>query len=496
MEKIISLAKIESYIENSLVDWKIPGGAVAIVDNGEVVSCRGYGLREFGKKGAVDETTRFAIGSCSKAFTSAVLGALVDEGKVNWDDKIVKFLPDFRLYDPWVTAQVTIRDMLCHRTGTMRSIRIMNRDLVFNADDYIRRMEFLRPIGEFRSRFGYNNPHYLVSGKVAEVVTGQKWKDLVRKYIFDRLGMNSSAATYQEMLASGVSNYSSPHANLDGGFVPAELRAIDPVQPIAWTDYGDNSAGSIISNLQDMTAWLKLFLQGGSHEGKQLFSPEVMAEMTSSQMIIKPGESEMDPLQAVGLQSNIMSYGLGWYVTDYRGNKMVFHPGQVHGFVSAVAYLPKLKIGGVILLNTYQTMLHPMLGYYLFDALMGIERDFSGEMRSLMSQWRAGAEMEIQGMMASRPTEMQSILLPDQLVGRYTSNLFGEITISMEDGKLVHRYGEAQLFTADLESWQGLTYLVNYRNKINLPEFLTVISDEQGKVVGLSVKDVDVFQRM
>ena len=496
MEKKLPLSKIESYIEASLADWNIPGGAVSIVDNGEVVSSRGYGVRELGKPEAVDDTTRFAIGSCSKAFTTAVLGALVDEGKLNWDDKIVKFLPDFKMYDPWITQQVTVRDMLCHRTGTGRSIRVMNRDRVFDADDYIRRMEFLRPLGEFRARFGYNNPHFLVAGKVAEVAGGQKWSGLLRKHIFEPLGMTSSAATYQEMLASGADNIASPHTNLDGGFVPAELRALDPVQPIPWTDYGENSAGSMISNLQDMTRWLQLFLQDGIHGSGQLFSPQTLAEMTSPQMIIKPNESEMDALFAVGLQSNIMSYGLGWYVSDYRGYKMVFHPGQLHGFVAAVAFLPQLKIGGVILLNVYQTMLHPMLGYYLFDALLGIERDYSGDMKALLGQWRAGAEMEIQGMLASRSTESQSALPLERLTGKYVSNLFGEISVSLEDGRLIHRYGETELFTAGLELWQGLTFVVEYRNKINPPEFLTFVPDEQGKVVSLSVKDVDVFRRV
>jgi CubicO group peptidase (beta-lactamase class C family) len=495
MDKKVSPAKMESYIEAAMADWKIPGGAVAVVDNGEVVSSRGYGVRELGKSNAVDDSTRFAIGSCSKAFTAGVLGALVDEGQLTWDDKIVKFLPDFKMYDPWVTEQVTVRDMLCHRTGTMRSIRIMNRDRVFDAEDYIRRMEYLRPIGEFRSRFGYNNPHFIVAGKVAEVVGGMKWSGLLRKYIFEPLGMTSSTATYQEMLASGAEDVSSPHTNLDGGFIPAELRALDAVQPIPWTDYGENSAGSMISNLQDMTRWLRLLLQDGAHEGREIFSPQTLAEMTSPQMVIKPGESEMDPLFAVGLQSNIMSYGLGWYVTDYRGYKMVFHPGQLHGFVAAVAFLPQLKIGGVILLNVYQTMLHPMLGYYLFDSLMGIERDYSGEMKDLLGQWRVGAEMQIQRMLASRPAESQSAIPPDQLTGKYVSDLFGEISISLEDDKLIHYYGETDLFIADLELWHELSYIVNYRNKINPPEFLTFIPNEQGKVASLEVKDVDSFQR-
>lgn len=495
MSSPVCVARIEAYIEQALHDWRVPGGAVAILDHGEVISARGYGVRELGKSAAVDETTLFAIGSCSKAFTAALIGQLVDEGKLRWDDRIVSFLPDFKLYDPWVTEQVTLRDMLCHRTRLGRSIRLMNRDRVFNSDDYLRRVKYLQPVGEFRTRFGYNNPHYLVAGKVAEVVTGQSWNELVRQRIFAPLGMQSSHPTYQSMLRSGATNVASPHANLEQSLVPAELRALDPVQPIGWTDYGENAAGSIISNLPDMIAWLQLFLENGHYAGGQLLSPEVVAELTGPQMLIRPSESEMDPLYAVGLPSNLLTYGLGWYVCDYRGYRMVFHPGQLHGFVAAVAFLPQLKIGGVILLNTYQTLLHPMIGYYLFDGLLGFERDYSGEMKALLGQWRSLAEGQIQALAASRTGEIAPPFPLAELVGTYTSDLYGEVMLGLENGQLVSRYGETELFTADLEPWQGLTFLIHYRNKINPLEFLTFVSDEQGRVQALSIQDVDTFRR-
>jgi len=495
MEKKITVEKIEAYIENALLDWQIPGGAVAIIDRGEVVSCRGYGVRELGAANAVNAETLFGIGSCSKAFTAAIVGSLVDDGRLNWDDKVVKYLPEFKLYDPWITNQVTIRDMLSHRLGIRRSIRVMNRDRVFNSDDYIRRMEFVRPAGEFRARFTYDNPQFLVAAKIAELVSGTKWSRLVQQRIFDPLGMHSSAATYQAARAMNTPNIASPHTNLDGGFVPAELRVLDPVQPIPWTDYGENAAGSILSNIQDMTRWLQLLLEGGNFNNQQILSREVLAEMTSPQMIIKPAESEMDSLLAVGLQTNLMAYGLGWYVCDYRGYKMVFHPGQLHGFVAAVAFLPQLNVGGVILLNTYQTMLHAMLGYYLFDAMLGFERDYSAEMITLIRQWRSGAEMGVQQMLANRPPAKMPVLPLEQLTGTYSSALFGEVVISQENAQLSCQYGETPLFLADLEPWDGLTFMVNYKNKINPAEFLTFLQDDQGRVNGLAIKDVDIFQR-
>ena len=496
MGKITPISTIEAYIDNAIQEWNIPGSAVAIFNHGEVISSRGYGVRKVGTSDLVDENTLFPIGSCTKAFTAGIIGTLVDEGKLQWDDPIVKFLPEFRMYDPWVTTHVTLRDMLSHRIAVMRSIRLMYRDRKFNPDDYISRMAFLRPVGDFRAKFSYNNPGFIVAGKVAEVVSGQRWKTLIEERFFSPLGMTSSTASYQDMVAQGSKNIANPHANLDESFVPAELRVLDPVKAIPWTDLGDNAAGSINSNLKDMAAWLAMLLQGGKFHESTIISTENLAEMTSPQMVIKPNESEMDALYAVGLESNLMTYGLGWYVTDYRGHKMVFHPGQVNGFVAAVAYLPQLQIGGVILMNTYQTMLHAMLGYYIFDSLLGFDRDYSHEMKTLVNQWRAGAEMQIEGMLSGHPEPVAPSIPNEKMVGTFESPLFGNVNISLEDGHLIYQYGETEVFDADLQQWQDLTYVVNYRNKINPLEFLTFIPDENGNIMDLAIKDVDMFHRI
>ena len=496
MNKKIPIAKIEEYIEKAISDWKIPGGAVAIIENGNVLSSRGYGVTTAGGSEKVNNDTLFPIGSCTKAFSAAVLGKLVDEGKVGWDDKVSAHLPDFRMYDPWITEHVTVRDMLCHRTGTMRCIRLLYKDLIFDSDYQLKRIEYLRPVSDFRTQFGYNNPHFIVAGKVAEAAAGASWSELVRTRLFEPLGMNHSYASLNMMRQKESTNISSPHANLDGGFVPAELRVLDAVSEIPWTDYGENSAGSIISNLRDMTSWLLMLLNGGVHSTEQLLYPETVAQLVSPQVIIKPGESEMDPIFAVGLESNFLSYGLGWYVMNYRGYKMVFHPGQVHGFVSAVAFLPELKIGGIVLLNTYNTMLHPMLGFYIFDALLGIQRDYSQEMQGLVRQWREGAENEIGGMLAARPNNPQIVIPIQNCLGKFESPLFGHIEIYLENGQLMHRYGETDLFVGDLELWEQTTYVVNYRNKVNPPDMLTFIPNEDGSVQQIAVKDVDVFHRI
>ncbi len=496
MNSSVSISGIEAYIEHALSGWNIPGAAVSILHNGEILSSRGYGVLELGKKEQISTNTQFAIGSCTKALTSAVIGALVDQHKIAWDDPVIKYLPDFRLFDPWITEHVTLRDMLSHRTGLGRAIRLVYRDSVFDPSDIIRRMEFLQPAAGFRAGFGYNNPHFIAAAAAAEAASEKTWDELVRELLLEPLGMQNSYTSLQRMQQSGQSGAAaSPHANLDGGFIPEELRALDPVQPIPWPDIGANPAGSIVSTLEDMTVWLQMLLNGGLHKGQQVLSPETVTEMTTPQMLIRPGESGMEPMFALGLESNILSYGMGWFVMDYRGTRMVFHPGQIHGFVAAVAFLPEKQIGGLILMNTYQTMLHPMLGFYLFDALMGFERDYSGEMLSMFKQWRQGAEMEINGMLASRPAEVTAPFPAEQLAGRYESNLFGIVEITVENGQAVYDYGDSGFFKADLEPWQENTYVVRYRNTLQPVEFLTW-TGEQGQPEGFVIDGVDTFKRL
>lgn len=492
----LSVAEIEAYIENALEQWRVPGGAVAILKDDQIISGRGYGSREIGKQLPITTDTLFAIGSCSKAFTATLIGILVDEDALGWDDKVVHFLPEFKLYDPWITQEVTIRDLLCHRTGLQRSIRLMYREKVFDSDDYIQRMRYMRPIGGFRTRFGYNNPHYITAGKIAESVTGQAWKTLIQERIFLPLGMSNSYPTYQDLIQSGKTDVAVPHANLNSGLFPAELCVLDPVESVPWTNYGENAAGSIIATLGDLTNWLQVFMQGGKYQGEQFLSLETHAELTAPQMIIKPGESDIDAVNAVGIDSNFLSYSLGWYVCDYRGQSMIFHPGQVHGFVSAVAYLPKERIGGIILLNSYHTMLHPMFGYFIFDAMLGIRRDYANEMRDLVVQWRAGVESELQPLISSRSTETPPAGWLEQFAGIYKSDLFGEMSITFDGRHLLHKYGTSGFYDANLETWGGETFLVNYHNKLFDPEFLTFVFDDHNKVAALVVKDVDTFNRI
>ncbi len=488
--------KIEEYIDNALQSWNVPGGAVAIVNAGEVTSCKGYGVTEIGKDQKVTAQTLFPIGSCTKAFTAAALGILVDEGKIKWDDKIIRYLPDFQLSDPWVTNEITIRDILSHRSGLGRAIRLMNRQSKFDSQDFIRRIRYLPFTAGFREKFGYNNPHFIIAGQIVEVISGQTWGNFIEKRIFEPLGMTSSFTSYQKMLAAQPDSIAQPHAAKCDLFIPSELCALDPVQRIPWTDYGENAAGSIISSLDDLTIWLQFLMNQGVFNQRQIIQPETISEMTKSQMLINSGDSEMDMLLALGLPINIMTYGLGWYVSDYRGERFVFHPGQVNGSVAAIAYLPARKLGGIIVLNTYQTMLHPMVGFYLIDTLLGFERDYAQEMLDNVQQWKKEAGFGAQQMSIAHPPAPEVSYNHDAFCGEYVNDLFGEILIFSQDGKLEFQYGETQIYRAELEYWQEKTFLIRYQQPFLCPEFLTFKIKEDGKVDAIEIDRVGLFHRI
>ena len=488
--------KIESTIEEVLKAWQVPGAAVGIVKDGEVISGRGYGVLELGKEESVSADTLFPIASCTKSFTAAAVGMLVDEGKLAWDDKVISYLPDFELYDPWVAKEITIRDMLCHRSGLQRAVRLLVQGRGFDGEDYMRRMKYMKADKGFRAGFGYNNHHFVTAGRIIEVVSGTAWAQFMRERFFEPLEMSSTFACYEEMLRAGVKNIASPHVNKNRDLIPADLHALEEKEPSAWVDLGANPAGSILSTLNDLLKWVNLLENRGLYNGKRLLSEETLAEMTRPQMVIRPGESDMEVISAVCAPFDFQSYGLGWYTGCFRGDKMVFHPGQVYGFVSSVAFLPEKGIYGIVLMNTYHGMAHAMLGYTLFDALQGIESHFSETMIGMLQNWKAGAEQQMAGF--KRPSEEERFFPFDwnSLEGEYHNDLYGSLRISGGEQGLEYNYGERDLFRASLEHWQGDTFLINYEKKIHDLEFLQVTAGEDGKVKTVTIKDVGVFRKL
>jgi CubicO group peptidase (beta-lactamase class C family) len=333
-------ADLDSYIANSMKVFDVPGMAIAIVKDGKIVLTKGYGVRKLGDAAPVDEHTMFGIGSNTKAFTTAALATLVDAGKLSWDDPVYQRLPGFVMYDPYVSHEMTIRDLLTHRSG----MGLGEGDLLFwptstyTRDEIIHKLRFMKPASSFRSHYAYDNLLYMTAGQIIPAVTGVSWDDYIRQHIFAALDMNNSNVSTAAFKPGD--DYAFPHSRVDGKLQVIHFEVLDNVGP----------AGSINSCVADMAKWVQLQLNHGKfvdREGR-LFSEQESKEMWSPQTILPIG-SYASPL--AGLKPIFADYALGWGLRDYRGRKLVAHTGGVAGFVSRVMLVPEENLGVVILTN-------------------------------------------------------------------------------------------------------------------------------------------------
>lgn len=447
-----NITQIEDCIAQTLQTWGIPGAGVALAAGGEVYA-RGFGACAAQAGPAVDEQTVFAIGSTTKAFTSAACAMLVDEGKLAWDDPVVKHLPDFALYDPWVSAQVTLRDLLCHRLGLERAQRLYYHG-GYAQTEIVRRMRYLRPAAGFRTQFHYANQQYGTAGLIVEAASGQSWDDFVTSRIFEPLGMPRSFSSFGR--AEHIQNLAQPHAVLDETY-PAGVRFLGQQQTIPWFKLNHEPAGSILTCAADLGKWLGLMLQGGA----PLIQPGSFAELTSPQMVMHNlAESELAPLYYLQPPTNFWTYGLGWWVLDHAGYKVLMHGGQMPGFNSVVAFVPQAGIGIAVMVNVHQTLAHAALFYDLLDILL--ERsgrswnlEFNQVAQGYMAQVKAGADKAA----AARQPDLKPAMPPSAFCGSFHSDIFGEVNVGLDNDSLVIHYGQIH---ARLEHWQGHTFLARW----------------------------------
>ncbi|MGH7783135.1 MAG: serine hydrolase domain-containing protein, partial [Candidatus Binatia bacterium] len=353
----------DEYVNKAMKDWDVPGMAIAIVKDDKVLYAQGFGLREVGKTAPVDEHTIFAIGSSSKAFTATSIAMLVDDKKLKWDDHVSEYLPKFQLFDPYVTREMTVRDLLTHRIGLERGDQLWYAT-AYSRDDVLRRIRYLEPSSSMRSKFGYQNIMFLAAGQIIPSVTGKSWDDFVTERIFTPLGMKETGTTIRTL--SNSSDVSTPHQKIDGKLQPVPWRLIDNIGP----------AGSINSNVVDMAQWLRLQLGNGKYEGKQLVTESSLNETHTPQTIIRLE----GPYKIFYPDAHFFSYGMGWFLSDFRGKKLAEHGGAIDGMRAEVAMIPEANVGIVILTNVSGTLLPQFLCYRIFDSYMGQPvRDWQAE---------------------------------------------------------------------------------------------------------------------
>ncbi|CAN5767879.1 serine hydrolase [soil metagenome] len=465
------LKEIDEYSARAGVDWKVPGFAIAIVKDDRVVFAKGYGVRELGNPSAVDENTVFAIASNSKAFTAAALAILVDEGKLKWDDKVTKHLPSFELYDPYVTRELTIRDLLSHRSG----LATFGGDLLwyeseYSRDEILRRIRFLKPASSFRSRFGYQNILFLAAGEVVAKVSGRSWDEFMKERFFSPLSMKRTVTSHADLLKS--SNVAVPHNAVDGKTRVIRYGKVDNI----------GAAGAIKSSVRDMAQWLRLQLGRGTYEGRKLFSSTASREMWTPHTVfsgISEQAEKFNPTRHFNL------YGLGWILGDYQGRLLISHGGGLDGMTSQVALMPEEKLGVVILTNS-ETPLSTVVANKVFDLFLNVRaRDWNSEFLARAKESEAARKAADQKRELSHvPQTKLSLALP-AYAGIYSGDMFGDAKVAEEQGKLVVRFMPSPYFVGDLEHWHFDTFRVRWRDSIVYPftrGFVTFTLNAQGEV--------------
>jgi len=471
------LTGFNDYVNKAIKDWEVPGLAIAIIKDDRLVLVKGYGVRELGKPSPVDERTLFAIGSSSKAFTAAALAMLVDEEKLKWDDPATKYLPGFQLYDPYATRELTVRDLLSHRSGLERG------DLLWYASPYdrneiLRRIRYLKPTLSLRAHFSYQNIMFLAAGQIIPSVTGKDWDDFVRERIFSPLGMTATSTSIKALANSD--NVATPHTKLD-----------DKVQIVAWRNIDNIApAGSINSNVLDMAQWVRLQLGGGMYQNKRLISSGAVKEMHTPQTII-PLEGPMEILYP---EAHFLSYGLGWFLSDYGGRKIVEHGGAIDGMRAEVAMMPEEKLGIVILTNLHGSVLPQPLMYRILDAYLGRpQRDWSAEILKTFKALQEQAKAVEKKAEAERVKGTSPSLSLEKYAGNYQSEMYGGAKVAFENGKLVAQFGPN--FIGDLEHWNYDTFRVTWRDRMEGKGFVNFRLNSQGKVEAMNIEGIAEFTR-
>lgn len=458
----------DAFVNKTLADWEAPGAAIAIVKDDRVIYAKGYGVKEIAKNDKTDERTIFGIASNSKAFTATALAMLVDEGKINWDDKVIKHLPDFRLADDYATREITIRDLLSHRSG----LPAYGGDILWWGGDYgrndiVQRIRFVKPAYSFRSTYAYQNIPFIIAGQIIEKVSGKTWDEFVKTRILQPLKMNETTTSIKDF--SPGANKTTPHfRDLETG----------KTFPIAWRNLDNGAAAAgINSNVLDAANWLRLQLNEGEFEGRRLVSQKNIREIQSPQTII-PFTNPAEPK----LRSNFRAYGLGWSLREYAGYKMVTHNGWTDGQLSMTAMIPERRVGVVVLTNVHHQNVYAPLAYRALDVALGLsETDWNAYFFKFIKD----AETEIiageKKLEASRIKNTTPSLALKNYAGIYENELYGKISFAEENGRLVVRLSHSPTYIGDLRHWENDKFRVVWRDPVAEKTFLA-FAVKNGKV--------------
>ena len=455
-------------VARALRTSQVPGTAIAVVKDGKVLLAKGYGVQRLGARTPIDAHTLFQIASNTKAFTTACLAMLVDSGQLAWDDPVTRYLPDFQLFDPWVTREFTIRDLLTHRSG----LGLGAGDLLWLHSNYgrreiIHRMRAARPVSSFRSQYAYDNVLYAAAGEIIPAVTGMSWEAFVRQRILTPLAMTDTRTGIADLRPGDP--LATPHGvpNRSPQVVP--LDTVDNIGP----------AAALISSVTDLAHWMIAQLDSGRVGQARLWSTAQAREMWSAQTIMPITDP---PPALAALRPNFMLYALGWRVRDYRGHKLVSHTGGLAGMTSRTTLVPDQRLGIIVLTNGESNM-YEAVTYELLDHFFGARpTDWVAAFQVAAQQEQASADSQVAVLRHARDTTSRPSLPLARYAGRYSDALYGDATIALENGVLVLRFSHSPAFVGDLEYWQYDTFRTSWRSPNLADAFVTFTSKPDGVV--------------
>ena len=480
---------LEQDVNRVMQAFDVPGIAIAVVKDGQVVAARGFGVRQLGAPAKVDGQTLFEIASNSKAFTAAALAMLVDEGKLKWDDPVVKHLPDFQMYDAYVTREMTVRDLLVHRSG----LGLGAGDLLwwpttnFSTDEIIERLRYVKPATSFRNSYAYDNLLYIVAGKIIAQKSGKTWGDTVRERILKPVGMNTTTTSLAEN--AGNPNASHAHSKINDKIAAVKSMSVD------------NAVGAvgINTNAEDIAKWMKVLLDGGRVEGTKgidgkelrLWSEAQAREMWTAQTPMKISTPK-PPLAAT--KPNFFAYGLGFQLRDYKGQLIAMHGGALQGFYSRVLLVPESKLGIAILTNAESGGALNALQYRLLDQYMtgAAPTDWIKLIADLEHEAHEKEKARLKGASATRAAASKPSLAPASYEGTYEDPWYGAMQIKRGPGnKLVMSFTRTPDLTGEMEHFQHDTFIVRWKERnFNADAYVTFALDHDGSIEHVKMKAV------
>lgn len=456
-------------IEGQRREWEVPGLAVGIIHGDRVVFARGFGTRTAGRDEPVDAATTFGVGSLTKGFTAALAAMAVGDGKMRWDDPVTKHLPDFVLPDPYVTREITIRDLLTHRAGLPRADYLWHHT-AYTRGEVIRRLRFVPLASPFRARFGYSNLGYLIAGDAVARAAGASWDELLRERIFIPLGMRASGTS----VPARSGNTATPYGP-SGEVLP-------------WIDAANAAAaGAVTSTLSDMLSWMRLQVDGGRMGGTMLIDAAALREMRTPQQVMPLGglSAQLTPF------TRFLTYAMGWNVSDHRGRVMYSHGGNIDGMSASAAFLPDERIGVVVLSNRESSPLPVILTFQAVDALLGAPpHDWNAAYLKASEAAKAAVKAADDKRAAARIAGTRPSAPLDAYAGDYAADQYGDAKVWVESGRLRLRFGP---FDGPLEHWQHDTFRAAWRPSAN--RMITFTVDASGRVASIDIEGVGTLRR-